>query len=655
MLKFLTVLILAEPAEAANELIPRSQLFGHAARASALMSPDGLKVAWIESDDKNVGQIFVQTFGKTDTRPVTADAKRGIQYFQWSGDSEGLLFLQDAEGDEKFHVFLALLKNGHVRDLTPFKGVKADLVAVDEAHPQEILVSMNLRKPDAFDVHRIFLKTGAVHLDTENSGHVFRWQVDSAFQVRGAIVQNGDGSTELVVRPEGTNTPKITDWKSVAHLPLEDNVFVENLGILGFSPDGNRVFLKSPHGSDTLRVVEKNVQLGHEKIVAQNATSDANDVLFHRRFGVQAVAFLEGGRKKWAALDTRVKKDFAVLSQSLTGDFSIESRNQHDTRWLLSVESGNSPRKYFLYTRATQALELLFSTRPELEKLPLATPTPVTIQARDGLNLPSFLTLPEGAQPDKLPLVLLVHGGPWGQDDFRFRPDVQLLANRGYAVLQVNFRASSGFGQKFLNAGNQQWGLAMQNDLLDAVAWAVAKGIDPKRVAVMGASYGGYAALAAGTFSPDTFRAVVDQCGISNLLTFLRSFPPQWEVMRSMWTKRLGDPVADEVRLKATSPFFHASRMKAPLLIGQGANDPRVKRAESEQMVSAMRQAGKRVTYALYEDEGHGFARPENKIDFMARVERFLADELGGRYEPLPSAGKMAGSSAIVTESSPKP
>jgi dipeptidyl aminopeptidase/acylaminoacyl peptidase len=322
-----------------------------------------------------------------------------------------------------------------------------------------------------------------------------------------------------------------------------------------------------------------------------------------------------------------------------------------DGKWIVGETRDLGPGRFWLYDRKAKKLDILFTSQPKLEGLPLAVMKPLNIAARDGLTLPAYLSLPPGKEPKKLPMVLLVHGGPWGRDTWGQNSTAQWLANRGYAVLQVNFRASTGYGKKFLNAGNRQWALAMHDDLLDSVKWAVNEGIaDPKKVAVMGGSYGGYATLAGLAFTPETFACGVDIVGPSNIFTLLSTVPPYWAAFRRQLVSRIGDPEnpADKEMLTKASPLFSADKIKAPLLIGQGANDPRVKPAESEQIVSAMEKNGLPVTYVLYPDEGHGFARPDNRIDFFARAEGFLSKCLGGRAEALPKEGKIAGSTAVV-------
>ncbi|MBL9039013.1 MAG: S9 family peptidase, partial [Archangium sp.] len=397
---------------------------------------------------------------------------------------------------------------------------------------------------------------------------------------------------------------------------------------------------------NTVRVVEKGLVSGVERIIAQSETGDPSGVLLSaQRHVFQAVAFDVNGRKEWRSLDYTITSDLDAVKALTPGDISVVSVDAAEAKWVVAFTNDSAPVRYWLWDRKAKAGTFLFSSQPSLDAARLATTSYVSIPSRDGLVLPAYLTLPPGAAPQSLPLVVLVHGGPWWRDSWGFRGDVQLLANRGYAVLQVNFRGSTGYGKRFLNAGNRQWGQAMQNDLDDAVRWAVGQSLAaPSRVAIMGTSYGGYATLAGLAFTPDTFACGVDLAGPSNLFTLLGSIPPYWQTMRATLLRRMGDPnaSADKELLTRVSPLFSAQNIRAPLLLAQGANDPRVKVAEADQMFTALEGKGLRATYVLYPDEGHGLVRPANRLDFYARAEAFLATCLGGRAEPLSTGNGSA-------------
>jgi dipeptidyl aminopeptidase/acylaminoacyl peptidase len=559
-----------------------------------------------------------------------------------------VLFVQDADGDENFHVIHVDLTTKNVRDLTPWQGVRSGLLGLHPKFPDVILVTANVRDRNVMDVWRINLKTGAAELDTQNPGDVQSWVVDPTFAVRGAVAVVKGGGTEIRIRESAK-----AKWTPLVTVGLDENV-----GLLGFTEDGRSVFLTTSINADTARLVEKSLKTGAERVLAHSPTSDVMGTLGHPvKHVVRAAAFDVGGRLAWTAIDASVKGDLEGLARVLAGDFSVVSMDDADSRWLVAERLDTSSTRYWTWDRTAKKADFLFSAQPKLDGLPLASMTPVAIPARDGLTLPGYLTLPPGkAKP--VPMVLYVHGGPWDRDTWGYNGDVQFLANRGYAVLQVNFRGSSGYGKRFLNAGNRQWGLAMHDDLLDAVAWAVKEGVTtPRQVAIMGLSYGGYATLAGLAFTPNAFACGVDIVGPSNLFTLLASVPPYWAAMKKMLVARIGDPddPKDRELLVKASPLFSAENITKPLLIGQGANDPRVKAHESEQIVAAMEKKGLPVTYVVYPDEGHGFVRPENRTDFMARAEAFLAKCLGGRVEPLPKEGKVAGATALVKVVGAKP
>jgi dipeptidyl aminopeptidase/acylaminoacyl peptidase len=624
----------------APPVIPRDVLFGNPERTQPRLSPDGKRLAWLAPDKKNVLQVWVKTIGKNDDKVVTADKKRGIRLYVWAYDSNTLLYLQDNDGDENYHVYGVDLASGNVRDYTPFQGIRADIADANPDFPDEVLIQMNLRDRRAMDVHRLRLSTGALTLDTENPGDVLGWGSDKEFRVRAAQVGTADGGSEIRVRDDASSP-----WRTLVQVGPE-----EILEFHDFSGDGKSVYLTTSVGSDTARLVSRDLATGTEKVLAASDEVDAGKVLVQPRSRVvQAVSF-EPGRSTWKVLDPSIQADFDAIGKLHDGDFAVVNRTAIDDAWLVAFTTDRGPVSWYKWDRPAKKGTLLFTAQPKLEGLPLAEMKPVVIPARDGLNLNSYLTLPVGAARTNLPLVLFVHGGPWARDEWGYSSWAQWLANRGYAVLQVNYRGSTGYGKKFLNAGNRQWGLKMHDDLVDAAKWAIDKGIaDPKRVAVFGGSYGGYAALAAATVTPDFFACNVDVVGPSNLKTLIGSIPPYWKPLRAMFDVRMGnvDDPKDAELIKNASPLFRADKISKPLLIGQGANDPRVNVKESEQIVDAIEKNKGSVTYVLYPDEGHGFARPENRIDFNARAEKFLGACLGGRVEPM-EGEKIPGSTAVV-------
>ncbi|MEO8430274.1 MAG: S9 family peptidase [Acidobacteriota bacterium] len=634
---------LAVPGRLPAELPPvisRDVLFGNPEKAQPRLSPDGQRLAWVAPDKKNVLQVWVKTVGKDDDKMITADKKRGIRQYFWAQDNKTLLYIQDNDGDENFHVFGVDLASNNVRDYTPYQGVRAGVADISQDFPNEVLLQMNLRNRQLMDVHRLNLATGALTLDTENPGDVAGWGADSRFQVRAAEVNTPDGGTEIRVRDDAKSP-----WKSLLKVGPDEIVGFED-----FAQDGKSAYLMSSVGTDTARLVQRDLATGSEKVLAASPEVDAGAVLIQpKSHVVQAVSF-EPGRSTWKVLDPSVQGDFDGIRKLNTGDFSVVNRTAADDAWLVAFTSDRGPVSWYKWDRTAKKGTLLFTAQPKLEGLPLAEMKPVVIPARDGLKLNSYLTLPVGVAPKALPLILFVHGGPWGRDTWGYNGTTQWLANRGYAVLQVNFRSSTGYGKKFLNAGNRQWGLKMQDDVVDAAKWAVHQGVaDPKRIAVYGGSYGGYVALEAATRNTDVFACNVDIVGPSNIKTLIASIPPYWKPIRAKFDSRMGnvDDPKDADLIKNASPLFQADKITRPLLIGQGANDPRVNVKESEQIVDAIEKNKGNVTYVLYSDEGHGFARPENRIDFNARAEKFLGSCLGGRFEPM-EGEKIPGSTAVV-------
>ena len=622
-------------------LIPREVLFGNPERANPQLSPDAKRLAWLAPDKKNVLQVWVKTIGKDDAKIVTADKKRGIRQYFWAPDDRTLLYLQDNDGDENFHVYGVDLDAGTVRDYTAFQGVRAAVVAVEPEIPNDVLVQMNARDRHVFDVYRLSLDSGALKMDTQNPGDVSGWETDKKLNVLAATITTPEGGTEVRVRDNSTSP-----WRTWITAPQQ-----EILNMVALTADGKAAYVETSTGSDTARLVRKDLATGTETLIASSDEVDAGiEVINPRTRAVEAVSF-EPGRRTWKVIDPSVAADFDAIAKLDPGDFVIVNRDRADKHWLVAFTSDRGPVKYFDWDRDAKKGTFLFTNRPKLEGVQLAEMRPVTIKSRDGLNMHAYLTLPAGVPPKNLPMVLFPHGGPWARDVWGYNSFAQWLANRGYAVLMPNFRGSTGYGKKFLNAGDKQWGLKMHDDLIDAANWAVKQGFaDPKRIAIMGGSYGGYATLAGMTFTPDYFACGVDIVGPSNLRTLLGSIPPYWKPIVAVFHSRMGNPddPKDAELIRNASPLFKANQIKRPLLIGQGANDPRVNKAESEQIVDAIQKNGGSVTYVIYSDEGHGFARPENSIDFNARSENFLAGCLGGRAEPISGGDRYPGSTATV-------
>ncbi len=619
------------------ELIPRKVLFGNPDRAMPRLSPDGNKIAYL-APRAGVLNVWVGPADHPEqAKPVTQDAGRGIRIFFWAHTNRHVLYLQDRKGDENWRVYSVALDRDEIKDLTPLEGVRAEIQEVSPKFPAEILIALNARDPQAHVIYRVNIETGDRQLVQENKEGFIGFTTDDEYQVRFAARFTPDGGSE-VWQPTATG-----DWESFAKIGQEDSLTTYPIG---FDKTGKILYMFDSRGRDTAAFTTINLDTGEQTMVFENPQADVSDLMMHpTEKRVQAVAATYE-RKRWQILDESVQSDLDYLRTLADGDIEVVSRSLDDRRWIVAYVMDNGPVRYYLYEREQRTARFLFSNREALEGLPLAKMHPLVLRSRDGLSLVSYLSLPLWADPDgkarpqqPLPLVLFVHGGPWARDLWGYHPYHQWLANRGYAVLSVNYRGSTGFGKNFINAGDREWGGKMHDDLIDAVNWAIAEEIaDPTKVAIMGGSYGGYATLVGLTFTPDLFACGVDIVGVSNLITFLNTIPPYWAPAIELFTTRVGDHRTEEGQkfLTARSPLTYVERIKKPLLIGQGANDPRVKQAESDQIVQAMQAQKIPVTYVLFPDEGHGFAKPENNMAFNAIAEAFLYRCLKGeRYEPI--------------------
>jgi dipeptidyl aminopeptidase/acylaminoacyl peptidase len=650
-------------------LIPREVLFGNPEQSDPQISPGGTQIAWLAPDKNDVLNVWARAIEGGKPHPITNEAHRPIFWYAWGGDGKHILYLQDNAGDENQHLFSADLTNENVRDLTPFRGVRAQNVFTDLQHPRFVLVALNLRDRHAFDMYRIDLQTGAITLEATNPGDVLTWTTDNDFVIRGATAFDGKTGASIVRVRDAADKP----WRDLVVMPFEralfgGEVFVGSL-IAGFDPDGKSMVIHSALHSDKGRLVRVDLRSGEELgVIAQDLQSDVADqgdlvapeILANPATNAIEAVLFDYTTPRWVFLDPKMETDFARIERDVAGLeipasphdegsglwIDLISRDQADGKWVIAARRSDSPATYYVFDRNTKKLTALDHEYPALDRFTLAPKKPVIIKAHDGLELVSYLTTPVGVEAKNLPLVLLIHGGPWYRDHDNYDPEVQFLANRGYAVLQVNYRGSTGFGLKFLNAGTNEWGRGTQEDLFDAVKWAIEQGIaNPKRIAAMGWSGGGFATLLALEMRPDLFACGVDGVGPADLATLFRSFPSYWSNVMTRWRRRGGDFDHDEKLNREVSPLYHVDKIRAPLLIGQGQNDPRVTIANSDAMVAALRKAKREVTYVVYPDEGHGFARPENNRDFYGRVEEFLAKHLGGRAEAWK---KVAGATAEV-------
>ncbi|MBT4594852.1 S9 family peptidase [bacterium] len=611
--------------QALPPLIPREVLFGNPEKSNPQISPNGKCIAYLAPvGAKKVLNVWVKTVGQNDDHSVSGDTNRGVRLYTWAHNNKYILYIQDEGGNEDWHLHRVDIETKETVDLTPFEGVAVGALATKEKFPNDVLVMMNKENPQVFDVYYLNILTGVLELRAKNPGNVSGWFADSDLKVRAAKTFNDDGGESLLFRKTESDP-----WETIENYGFEE---VEHLAVCGFTNDGKKLCVKDALGSDTSRIVEYDCESWKRTILAQDQTFDAHRLFLGKK---PLAANFQKERCEWSAIDDEFAPALRAMQAIDDGDLNIINSSADERFFVIEFVHDDRSERFYLFDAKTNKADFLFSSDPELDKYQFASMEPISFVSRDGLKISGYLTCPVGVPRKSLPLVLSVHGGPWGtRDVWKFSPMAQWCANCGYACLQLNFRGSSGYGKSFLNAGNHEWAAKMHDDLIDGVNWAVDHGIaDPNKVTIFGGSYGGYAALVGATFTPDVFCCAVDYVGPSNLVTLLRSMPPYWLCWKKQYEMRLGDPEKDVEFLKERSPLFKVDNIKIPILIAQGANDPRVKQAESEQIVEAMKAKNLPYEYVLFPDEGHGFAKPENRLKFFAIAERFLAKSLGGRHQ----------------------
>jgi len=614
-------------AESAVKLIPRSVLYGNPKRSRPDISPDGTRLAYLAPLD-GVMNIWISEPGDATGQAVTRDTNRGIQRYFWANDSRHILYVQDRDGNENWRLFAVDMDTGDTKDYTPFENVQVRITAYDKRFPNELLIGLNKEDPQNHDVYHLDLTTGELTRVVKNPGGVLGWMADADFKVRCGIAVTAEGGFKLIHRETVED-----DWRDL--IVWEPGENMTNFPI-GFTREGRHLYLMDSRGSNTTQLIKLECATGKVEVLLRDDTYDigTGHVLIHPdTYDIQAVC-IEKDRSHWVVIDPSIEEDFDVIRQLDHGDFSIISRDHADRTWIVNFSKDNGPTSYYLYDREKKKGALLFVNKPQLNEHRLAGTEPFTISSRDGLTLHGYITFPVDVERKNLPLVLLVHGGPNMRDHWGYSANAQWFSNRGYICLQVNYRGSIGFGKAFVNAANREWAGKMHDDLVDTVDWAVEQGYaDPDRLAIYGASYGGYAALVGATFTPDLFCCAVDIVGPSNLVTLMNSYPPYWANLQEQSKRRIGDPDTEPEFLMSRSPLSRVDDIKIPILIGHGANDPRVPQAESEMIVEKMKEKGIDYEYLLFPDEGHGFVKPENKIKFQTVAEKFLAKHLGGRFE----------------------
>src|SRR5687767_5343838 len=639
MLSALLLIALAAPVWAQSPpLIDRELFFGDPEIAGAQISPDGAFIAFVKPF-KGVRNIWVkktnEPFGNA--KPITADTKRPIPTFFWSRDGKYILFVQDKAGDENYHVYgvnpadkpAAGQDVPAARNLTDVKGIRAVIYSVPRSEPDAIYVGLNDRDAAWHDLYKVKISTGERTLMRKNTERITAFYFDLKDQLRLATRSAENGDTEVL----RVDADKFTRVYSC-------NVF-ESCGPIRYHKDGQRVYFQTNTGRDTdlIRLVLFNPTISKEELVepVPRKRVDFGNAAFSEVSDELIATIYEDERERIYFKDKAYEADYKTLQKQLPGkELSFTSSTKDEKLFILVANSDTDPGSVYLFDRATKKLTLQYQAREKLNRAWLAPMKPVKYPSSDGLEIPAFLTLPKGVEAKNLPAVIVPHGGPWYRDTWGYNSFAQFLANRGYAVLQPNFRGSTGYGKKFIDAGNKQWGDKMQDDVTWGAKYLIAQGIaDPKRIGIMGGSYGGYATLAGVAFTPDVYAAGVSIVGPSNLITLLESIPPYWEQIRKLFYERMGDPNTPEgkAQLLRQSPLSSADKIKTPLLVIQGANDPRVTKRESDQIVIALRDRGFPVEYLVAPDEGHGFARPVNNMSMFATAEKFLAKHLGGRYQ----------------------
>ncbi|WP_290647630.1 S9 family peptidase [Aquisalimonas sp.] len=631
-------------------LIDMQRFFEDPKYMAARLSPNGEEVAFL-STFEGAMNIWVKGVDEPfeDARPVTAYDRSVGGYF-WGRDSKSILYVQDAEGDENYQVravdpFVEAEEDAKMpasRKLTDVEDARAVIYHVPREDPDTIFIGLNVRNPAYHDVYRVDTATGERERVAKNDEGIHSWHFHEG-ELRKASRQTDDGGTQILeVTADGEDLKTIYEC-----------AFGESCGISRFHPDGQRLYLRTNAGDDRdlVKLALFDPKTGEEEEVHSDPDGEVDlaHVIFSEDDDRLLATVYHGDHQRIYPQDDAFAGHLERLESLLPeGNLDISSMTQDESRWTVSLSRDTDPGTVYLYDAEAGELDTLYRSRPDLPSEHLATMEPIRYEARDGLEIPGYLTLPPGADGEELPVVVHPHGGPWVRDTWGYRGSVQFLANRGYAVFQPNFRGSSGYGQEFLNAGNQEWGTgAMQHDITDGVQHLIDEGIaDPDRVAIYGASYGGFATLAGLAFTPELYAAGVSVVGPSNIISMIESFPPYWKSSIVQWHRRVGNPddPGDRERLKEQSPLFSAEQMRAPLMVVHGANDPRVVQAESDQIVTALRDAGHDVEYLVAEDEGHGFVNETNRLAFIAGMERFLAQHIGGRQQddyPEPIAARL--------------
>jgi dipeptidyl aminopeptidase/acylaminoacyl peptidase len=601
-------------------MIPLRDFFKNPESSAYQLSPNGKYLSYLAPFNQRMN-VHIKNVETQEITRITKLKDRDVAGYMWV-TSERLIYVRDFGGDENYHILAVNIDGSNDVDLTPFEKVKAGLIDDLENDDDHVLVSLNTRNPQFFDPYRLNIHTGELTILAENPGYITSWMTDHDGKLRLATATDGVNTSLLYRKTEADEFQNV----------LTTN-FKESVSPLFFTFDNQHIYAASNLGRDKSAVVLFDVEKGVEiEMLFSHEAVDVSGLSYSKKRKVLTMISYTTWKRQYHFLDTERADLQARLTQELSGyEVAISSANKAEDTFLVRTYSDRSLGAYYIYFQNEDRLEKISEVSPWLDENELAEMKPIQYQSRDGLTIHGYLTLPKGGTAKNLPVVVNPHGGPWARDGWGFNPEIQFLANRGYAVLQMNFRGSVGYGRAFWEASFKQWGLSMQDDVTDGVNWLIKQGIaDKEKVAIYGGSYGGYATLAGITLTPDLYACAVDYVGVSNLFTFMETIPPYWEQFRQMLYEMVGNPddATDNARMKATSPVFLIDEIKAPLLIAQGANDPRVAQAESDQMVAALQKNGIDVEYLLKTDEGHGFRNEENRFEFYEAMEVFLSKYL---------------------------
>jgi dipeptidyl aminopeptidase/acylaminoacyl peptidase len=622
----LLILIMScAPKEEMPRLIPMEDFFRNPEKTGFSLSPDGTHLAFVQPWEKRLN-VHVQKIGEDAVTRITNATERDIAGYFWA-NNERIAYVQDKGGDENFKLYAVNIDGSDEKTLTPFEKVRVQLIDDLKNDPDHILIAINNRDKRFFDAYRIDINTGDMEMIAENPGTYTGWQTDH------------DGKLRIVTTTDGVNTSVLYRAKEKDDFQtIITTNFKETLTPLFFTFDNQNLYVVSNIGRDKTAIFEYDTNAKETtRLIYEHPEVDVSGLMkSDKRKVITGVVYLID-KRHYHFLDEDRKQLQENLETRLPGyEVVVADMSRDETKVLVRTYSDRSLGAYYYLDRETDEFMKLAEVSPWLNEEELAEMKPIQYTSRDGLTIHGYLTLPKGLKPEKLPIVVNPHGGPWARDVWGFNPEVQFLANRGYGVLQMNFRTSTGYGREFWEAGFKEWGLAIQDDITDGVNWLIEQGIaHPDHVGIYGGSFGGYATLAGVAFTPDLYACGVDYVGVSNLFTLIKSIPPYWEPMREMFYEMMGHPEKDKELWERISPIFHADKIKVPMLVAQGANDPRVNKGESDQIVEALRERGIEVEYMVKENEGHGFHNEENRFDFYRAMEKFLGKHLGGRVEQV--------------------